>query len=725
MFERCSKLISLDLRNFNTLNTENIQSMFKSCSDSLIYCINPDNDKTANLLNNIQSNYNFKNNNLCSDNCFVENKKLIFDLRKCVLICTEEYKYDYKNICYSSCPEGTHSTSDYICINDNYESINTIISNDKYTTIITTYLNNYLTENISNKVEITNPININEYTTIITTYFNNYLTEKMSNKDEITNTINIDKYSTIITDFNNYLTEKITNRYKNINSDNYLSDGITNKNDILQKNNYSTNIPIKMKTESLDKKDIISTFSDKIYDNLKQNDNYNFSSVSDYEYVYFINNMSKLNNNSNSKNIIITTIREELIKGNLDIFIFNLIEKEKKDLIFKENKIIYQLTSIYNQKYNEYINISSIYFGECETILRKHYNISNNISLLILKSDINEEGFLIPFIEYEVYDSKSKQKLDLNLCSEKKIIIYLPVIINEKEIFKYNTSHEYFNDICFSYTTDNNTDIILKDRRDEYINNNMSLCEQNCNYNGYEYNTKKSICECLIKIKFPLISEIIINKDKFLNNFVDLKKQANLNVMKCYNELFSKEGLINNLGNYLISSIILSIVILCILFKIKGFKKLKNQINKIINIKNNKNNKNNKIFNQKNKEKKGQFLNKKNKETKIKNENMPPKKKKNCNINIKNINILKTNGNIKNKSTKKKKKSKLKEKNTKIYINILDNSNSKVLTLKNINLNDDNKVSIQKNINYNDYELNNLKYKDALKLDKRTYVEYY
>ena len=285
------------------------------------------------------------------------------------------------------------------------------------------------------------------------------------------------------------------------------------------------------------------------------------------------------------------------------------------------------MTSIYNQKNNEYTNISSIYLGECESILRNHYNISDNIPLLILKLDIYEEGFLIPIIEYEVYNSKTKEKLDLNVCSEKTIIISLPVLIDEKNIFKYNSSHEYYNDICFSYSTDNNTDIILKDRRDEYIKNNMSLCEKKCKFKGYEYDTKKAICECFIKIKCPLISEIIINRDKFLNNFVELKNQINLNLMKCYKELFNKEGLINNIGNYITSAVILFTIILCILFKIKGYKRLKNEINNLIKNKN----KNRKIFNSKKKKnlikRKKSFI-KKNKKGKIKNKNIPPKKKK-------------------------------------------------------------------------------------------------
>ena len=110
--------------------------------------------------------------------------------------------------------------------------------------------------------------------------------------------------------------------------------------------------------------------------------------------------------------------------------------------------------------------------------------------------------------------------------------------------------------MLFIHTTKNKTDIIIKDRRNEYINNNMSLCENNCEYTKYDYNNKKVSCECFVKIKCPLISEIEINKDKLLNNFIDIKKILNLNVIKCYKDVFNKEGLIYNIGFYIMSIII-------------------------------------------------------------------------------------------------------------------------------------------------------------------------
>ena len=48
-------------------------------------------------------------------------------------------------------------------------------------------------------------------------------------------------------------------------------------------------------------------------------------------------------------------------------------------------------------------NISTIDLGECETLLRNSYNISNNETLYIKKIDVKQERMKIPKIEYDIY----------------------------------------------------------------------------------------------------------------------------------------------------------------------------------------------------------------------------------------------------------------------------------------------------------------------------------
>ena len=46
-----------------------------------------------------------------------------------------------------------------------------------------------------------------------------------------------------------------------------------------------------------------------------------------------------------------------------------------------------------------------------------------------------------------------------------KFVYSIPVEINETLEYKFNPDSEYNNELCYQFTTENNTDIILYDRR--------------------------------------------------------------------------------------------------------------------------------------------------------------------------------------------------------------------------------------------------------------------
>jgi hypothetical protein len=119
--------------------------------------------------------------------------------------------------------------------------------------------------------------------------------------------------------------------------------------------------------------------------------------------------------------------------------------------------------------------------------------------------DFQEEGMKTPSVEYEVYyypeNNTNLTLLDLTLCENTKIDIILPINISQNEIDKYNASSSYYNDLCNSSTTDTGTDIILKDRQNEYVGNNMSICDDGCDFSEYDYNLGKAVCSCQTKAK--------------------------------------------------------------------------------------------------------------------------------------------------------------------------------------------------------------------------------
>ena len=76
----------------------------------------------------------------------------------------------------------------------------------------------------------------------------------------------------------------------------------------------------------------------------------------------------------------------------------------------------------------------------------------------------------------------NKTKLNLAYCNNETVNYNIPIVINEKDLDKNNTSSDYYNDECTVFTTDDGTDIIILDRKKEFNEKNLSLCENGCNY---------------------------------------------------------------------------------------------------------------------------------------------------------------------------------------------------------------------------------------------------
>ena len=419
--------------------------------------------------------------------------------------------------------------------------------------------------------------------------------------------------------------------------------------------------------------------------------------------------------NNSLIDFIINNITNNIINGKIDLL--NLIYKDKKDIIIKENNTILEITTSNNQKNNEYENISTIDLGECENTLRRIYKINETLPLIIFKVDYFVPGILIPVIGYNVFHPDNKSLLNLSYCEKSEVDISIPVSLNESILFKYEPESDYYNDICFPYTTDNGTDILLNDRHDEFNSKNYSLCENNCKFKGYSKDSKKYNCKCGIKLNQIVISELNESNNLLLSsNFIDENVDTNMVTMKCYYTLFTKDGLNKNIGNYIVISSTIIFIILAIFFYKVGFPIIEEKINKLIESKKKNRNKfkesTRRVPNQKK-------IKKKNKKKHIHN---PIKKKSSKKIS----NNVKFN--IKNNSSDSKLSSKLeqtkssvmhiKEKNHLNEINIYNKHkkhNSK--NNKIINYNDYN--------DYNDYELNRFTYEEALKNDKRGFCSYY
>ena len=393
-------------------------------------------------------------------------------------------------------------------------------------------------------------------------------------------------------------------------------------------------------------------------------------------------------------------------------------------------------------------NDNAIDLSECEELLKEHYNISKNESLFMLRIDIEQVGMAVPTFEYELLfpiDSPNLKKLNLTVCKDVKVDVTIPFNISD-DLEKYNSSSPYYNDICYITDSEDGTDISLSDRKQDYYNNNMTICEEGCDFISYNTETQKAVCSCGIKTDIPFLDNVKIDKDLLMSSFTDISNIANTKMMTCYKTVFQKKLILKNLGCFIFGALIALNFVCFFMLLFSYYKKLVQKIQKIkISLLNNAINKNNI----------DQILNnnrvKFNKEMTINNNffNSSERKMKNntnkINKNKKHsIKSIKLNGlNNKHSPPKTKKIIKIKE------LNINNNNNKKLSFIKNSvnnsrknkkNNNKKNNFILSKNKGNNkrnslfqkklilkltSAEINSLSYEEAIIKDKRAFLEYY
>ena len=109
----------------------------------------------------------------------------------------------------------------------------------------------------------------------------------------------------------------------------------------------------------------------------------------------------------------------------------------------------------------------------------------------------------------------------------------------------FNPEDPFFNDICYPYTTNSSTDIPLKDRRKD-IFQNVSLCDTDCTYKGFDTITYEVTCDCSIKTELSFDST-----EPSIPFYTSLIESTNIMIVKCYKLLGIKSNYIYNIGFWL------------------------------------------------------------------------------------------------------------------------------------------------------------------------------
>ena len=674
MFHNCESLTSLNLDNIKTKSVNNIRRMFRGCSK--LTSLNLSNFDTS----SVTSMYG-----LFSD-C---ESLLSLDLKNFITSSVTEM-----DVMFINC-----SSLKYLNLNNfDTSSVNSYHGIFKYCkSLIGLKIDNFNTSIAGNLNDM-----FYNCSSLISLSFENFDHSSVKNINKMLIGINKD----IVFCFNETKVPKILKQIKEIFNESYI-------------NNCSHNCFSSTNTKIIEEQKICVSrcFNEFLYeyqnicykscpsythissDNLTcENDNETMRLLKNFDINKFFNGSYHIDDSDPLVKDQIINIIKEQIKDE------KIIKGEQKDYILKEADVLYQITSTKNQKNNDY-DISTIQLGQCEGILRERYKISEELPLIIFKVEYFVPGIQIPVIGYNVFHPNNKTKLDLQYCKDSIINFNIPVSIDENEIIKYDPNSEYYTNECYSTTSDNKTDIILNDRHYEYNHNNLSLCEKSCSFSEYDKESNKVECNCNVTSTEFIISEIL-KDENILSKYSFENKSSSMNIytMKCIYTLFSEEGLKTNIGNYIMTIIIISFIILIILFYKVGYELLLEDIQRLT----------------KNADKKEEIT----KNDKVKKKRIIVKKKSEKNISIyqkkqNRIKNRKDTQDINNNSIVKSSKS---SKILKLYSSIDDNINS----LNNKESEKVNKININNyNLNYNDYELNSFSFVKAFIYDKRTFLQYY
>ena len=784
LFKNCRNLRYVNLPNFSPTEVNSIKEMFNGC-DSLIYLnlkslklfANDSlekneifNDDISNLKICVEDTETrqvlFQNNSKggdCTDKCFYENIKIDINSNECIESCiTNNYDFEYNNICYNECPENTHISSynSGLCEDDKckyfykdrdqcqeIEGYYLDEKDGKYKKCFKNckYCYGPGNEEKNNCIECINNFTfLNEffYETNCFPKCEYYYYFDETNKYNCT--LNEDcpeQYNKLVSHKNKCIDQCINdNIYKfELNNICYESNPIETTY-LKEETNANTNT-----NENTNHKE--ETYSDEDTNINEKNENTFNNQIS-----------NKIQENSYSETEVQDTILEKIIEQIL-MNEFNSTEIEAgKDYIHTEGSVTYTITTTSNQKNNKNNNVTKIDLGKCEEKLKQKYKINFNNSLYILKIDAYFEGYNFPKVEYDVYyplNGTNLTKLDLSICENEKITISIPINISTSDIDKYNSSSGLYNDLCYTLKTETGTDKCLKDRQEEYNSNinNLSICEEGCEFSEYDEITKTASCSCFTKIKLPLISEIKVDKERLISNFKDINNIANVKMLKCIHLLFDKKKFFKNSANYMLIILLIMSLIALFVFIFYNKKKIeafmnqiltdkilnKKDINIVYNTQNDIIEKNNRKINinqksvsnaseeniftiSKNKSVKGK-KNKENLKT-LEEKESKKKKKQNKNNDIKSNNnnvqmnsaINSTSNNLINKNNDNKTKG------------FKFNSKTKLKKKEKNKINDENKSKVSfklENKSYTDSELNLLIYEEALLYDQRTYFQYY
>ena len=307
-------------------------------------------------------------------------------------------------------------------------------------------------------------------------------------------------------------------------------------------------------------------------------------------YNEFLNEKCSFKNKSNTE--IYETIKKEIMSSyppNGESIVIPGID----NYVFQVTNNINELSTINGTLINGY-NLSMIDLANCEDALREANGIDDNTPLNFLKFEKLSNLSIEKNIQYEIYAMNSSEKLNLTVCKDKPVDIYIPIELSSDTKIKYedlksqgydlfNKSSSFYTDICTPYNSPNGTDVSLSTRNSEFYNSTETSCQENCNYEDYSSQTSFLKCVCsVVEDDIETVQPEKFTGMTFLTSFYDVLKNSNYEVVKCYGLVLKLINFIVNIGSIITMVLFLLYLIFLIIYIFTGISKFKLEISKLL-----------------------------------------------------------------------------------------------------------------------------------------------
>ena len=151
--------------------------------------------------------------------------------------------------------------------------------------------------------------------------------------------------------------------------------------------------------------------------------------------------------------------------------------------------------------------------------------------------------------------------------------------LTEQGIDIFDPTNDFYTDLCFHFKSPiDGKDIPVKERIKLFFPN-ITLCDQGCFIKGVNLTTWKTICQCALN---NLVNSNMFGNNVFiqqsLGEWQDILTKTNVEVMKCYKDLFDKEMYKQNTGFIIIIILLIIKIFLIILYYCKFKNKIKRYI---------------------------------------------------------------------------------------------------------------------------------------------------